>query len=394
MLLSTSNTILVTALALNVASTLGAPIPAKYTNDVYARAADQDSGLDLHSRYLDVLVPKKRFRSWNKTRRAARESALKVLRHAEARAAALAETRESIRRMFDLEDRDFGDYEEEESRELSPAHRIGRRSPYSADDLEDLVARDFDDELETRHAHRNKKTKGNGKGKSKARTQSTVVSFGNGWSNHHNGMCPCAHAPPQIQNPCPQHPGNGSGGGNSPPSGTNAGPTATDTSFPNGPTGLPTGTDTGPTSTDTAPGSTSTGLPDGGGDDGNSTATSTGLPDGGGDDGNSTATAIPSATDSSSVPTESGAPDTGSNTTSPDDGGNGGNSTGTTGNSTTNPTDDGNDGGNSTSTSDPSSDSGSDGTSTPDKRSLFERWLSERTTPVRRVNSARFRQRI
>ncbi|KAJ7163924.1 hypothetical protein C8R43DRAFT_1122884 [Mycena crocata] len=423
MLFSTSNAILVTALALNVASTFGAPFPGGSTGNVDARAPKGE----LNSRYIDILVPKKRFRAWNKTRRAARENALKAIRHAESRAAAIDVDGQGLNVAV------------EEPRELAP--QIGRRhpTPYSADDL---LERDLDDELEARHSN-HKKTKGKGKktGKGKInKLQSTTVSLNmghaggmglggimghggghGGGGQGEGGMCPCPNSPPpgQCQQnpgtpapgqpgsaplpgqpgsaPLPGQPGSGTDGPGSPGSPSMSIPVdepLPSESAPDGSSPTDSVPVDGPSPSDSASGSTPTDLPDGGNStipsasDSASTPIETGTGEGdggdGGEDGGASASAgpsdavssdaVPSASDSASVPSESGTPD---GTTPPDDG-------------TTPPDPSGGD--NSTETTDPPTTDSPD-ESAPEGRSLFERWLSGRTEPVRRVDSARFRLR-
>jgi hypothetical protein len=372
MLFSTSNAILVTALALNVASTIGAPIPQGngFTGSLDGRTHHSETMHD--SRNLDILVPKKRFREWNKTRRAARESALKAIRHAERSISALAEIEESI----------------------------GRRDPlpYSASDILDLEGREFEDEqLGRRHSLDN--------------LAKSVV-------EHLGGMCHCSSGPmpqqcpgntggggnpgsggnPGIPQPCgvgaapcPGQPGYGGNGNPPSPSGPAAGPTGIDTGLPAQPTDMP------PVS-----------APDGGPSTDPSSPESTGLP---GDGSGGSSAAVPPVTDSAAGPVPTGTLGTG-NGTSTDDGSGGGSdavpsatdsstdpsTTDTPDPSTGNTTDgsmDGTTGSDNGTTTDPSTDpSSTDGTQAG--RSLFERWLAGRTSPVRRApvkraNSARFR---
>jgi len=366
MLFSTSNAILVTALALNVASTIGAPIPQGngFAGSLDGRTHHSETMHD--SRNLDILVPKKRFREWNKTRRAARESALKAIRHAERSISALAEIEESI----------------------------GRRDPlpYSASDILDLEGREFEDEqLGRRHS---------------------LDNLAKSVALHLGGTCHCSSGPmpqqcpgntggnPGIPQPCgpgaapcPGQPGYGGNGNPPSPSGPATGPTGIDTGLPDQPTDVP------PVS-----------APDGGSSMTDpSSPESTGLPDDG--SGGSSA-AVPSLTDSAAAPVGTGTSGTG-NGTSTDDG-SGGDSdavpsatdsstdpstTDTPDPSTGNTTDgsmDGTTGSDNGTTTDSSTDPSSTTDGTVAGRSLFERWLAGRTSPVRRApvkraNSARFR---
>ncbi|KAJ7865268.1 hypothetical protein B0H13DRAFT_2067944 [Mycena leptocephala] len=324
MLFSTSNAILVTALALNVASTVGAPIPQGngFTSSLDGRTHHSETMHD--SRNLDILVPKKRFREWNKTRRAARENPL----------------------------------------------------PYSASDILDLEAREFEDEqLGRRH---------------------TLDNLAKSVIEHLGGMCHCSSGPMPQQ--CPGNTGGGGNPGIPQPCGVGAAPCPGQP----GPTGIDTGLPAQPT--DMPPVS----APDGGPSTDPSSPESTGLPDDG--SGGSSA-AVPPVTDSAAGPVPTGTSGTG-NGTSTDDGSGGGSdavpsatdsstdpsTTDTPDPSTGNTTDgsmDGTTGSDNGTTTDPSTDpSSTDGTQAG--RSLFERWLAGRTSPVRRApmkraNSARFR---
>ncbi|KAJ7086184.1 hypothetical protein B0H15DRAFT_950768 [Mycena belliarum] len=434
MLLSTSNALLLTALTFNVVSTFGAPIPlARHTTVAFARAGDKN-GPKTHSRHLE-----KRYRSWNKASRAVREDTLNALKRAESRAAAIAEARESIRRVFELEDRDFEDFEEE-IRGLTPSHEINRRDSHTAD-LDDLMTRDFVEELEERHARRSKGKKGKGKGKNQRQT--TIVSLDGLDLLGGFGTCSCSSAPPPIQNNCPApgggqpvstpgstttggsggsgvvgNSGDGSGGSGSGGSVNSTMPLATDpTSNPvdtgstgSGTNGTTTPDDsTAPSATDPTSSPVDTGST-GSGTNGTTTPDDSTAPSatdpasspidtgstGSGTNGTTTPddSTAPLATDPASSPSDSVTGSANNGTTAPDGGDVGGGLAGTSGNSTASPTGDGSDGANSTSTSDPSdaTDSGTSTTGAPTERRLFQRWLSAQpVVPVKRVKSARFR---
>ncbi|KAJ7241358.1 hypothetical protein C8J57DRAFT_1477745 [Mycena rebaudengoi] len=152
------NLLLATVLALNVASTLGVPIPTR-SNSVPGG----------HSDAADARHPDR-----------SRENALKALRHVESREAALAEVRHGISRRHPLaysasNIRALDEYDDElERREPESFQNIGRWHPLpyavGRDKLED---RYLDYQFETRHVH--------------------------------GDMCPCANGPPVPKNPCPEY---------------------------------------------------------------------------------------------------------------------------------------------------------------------------------------------
>ncbi|KAJ7207369.1 hypothetical protein C8J57DRAFT_1484605 [Mycena rebaudengoi] len=152
------NLLLATVLALNVASTLGVPIPTR-----------SNSVPGSHSDAVDARHPDH-----------SRENALKALQHAESREAALAEVRRGISRRHPLaysasNIRALDDYYDElERREPESFQNIGRWHPLpyavGRDELED---RYLDYQVETRHVR--------------------------------GDMCPCANGPPVPKNPCPEY---------------------------------------------------------------------------------------------------------------------------------------------------------------------------------------------
>lgn len=414
MFISTCQNLLVATLVFNVASTLGAPIP--YIGAVETR--QPDSAPDLQSRYLDILVPKKRFRSWNATRRAARENALKALRHAESRAAALAEIRHGIGRRHALaysasDIRALDEYYDElERRELPPSdslQNIGRRHPlpYSADDFverDELEDRYLDDEMETRHARRGNKN-GNGK---VPNSQSTIISMhstGHISGGHMSGgaMCPCASAPPIIKNPCPESgntgiptPGDGTtplpgqpGSGTGPNEGGYGGNpstpvSATDSASGPGPTDIP---DDGEGSMPVPSASVSSSDP-----------SASGVPSGSDDpDDGEGSEPVPSASASSSDPSASGVP---SGSDDPGDSSEPSASASATEPGASGTPEDsdpsGSDAGMPSATDSASASGAAPSDSPPDdsteeRRGLFSRWQSARSVPVGRVNARNFR---
>ncbi|KAJ7672182.1 hypothetical protein DFH06DRAFT_1175548 [Mycena polygramma] len=372
MLFSTSNTILLTALVLNAASTFGAPIPYGKGNPESVTRRASSSGSDHESRYLDILVPKKRL---NKMRRAARENALKALRSAEVHIARLAQVEDNLD-LRELEDDDVL---------VGRSHASSGASGASGVDAIQELLQQVEQQV-------------------------------NNLLSPSGGMCSCSmqsQCPnPGIPQPCGPGaapcPGQPGSGGSGPGSGSDPGSGGTDNSTstedPGLPTGLPGGG--GLNATSTADPSLPTDIGGGGsgiGGGGTTTdpslnSTETGIPGGDGGDGG----ASPTDSSDGSIPT--GISGIGNDTSSDDGTGGGASATGLPGAGNSTSSDDGGDAGSLASATDSSdgssatapagSSAGSAGDA-PVGRSLFERWLSGRAPaprePVRRVNSARFR---
>ncbi|KAJ6488119.1 hypothetical protein C8R47DRAFT_1071875 [Mycena vitilis] len=378
MLFSTSNTILLTALALNAASTFGAPIPFGKGNPESVTRRASSSGSDHESRYLDILVPKKRL---NKMRRAARENALKALRSAEVHIARLAQVEDNLD-LRGLEDDDVLVSRSHASSGASGAS--GSSGSSGADTIQGLLQQ--------------------------------VEQQVNNLLSPSGGMCSCSmqsQCPnPGIPQPCgpgaapcPGQPGSGGSGpgsGSDPSSGGGM-DNSTSAVDPSLPTGLPGG---GLSATPTADPSLPTDIGGGGSGIGSGSTTTdpslnsteTGIPGGDGGDGGA------SPTDSADGSISTGISSIGNDSTSDDGTGGGASATGLPGAGNSTSSDDGGDAGALASATDSSDGSsatapaGSSAGSAGDAlggRSLFERWLSGRVPaprePVRRANSARFR---